>query len=960
LKSKNSESAFADQKGCGKVDGQSNFIEWVVDCFVGTFRLSRSDMRKLASHKVAGNLSIAPRPERTLEITNVSVVPSGQSHSTLPYQPQCGWLISIVASRQKDGFCRAILNLLYRRIAFGRSIERKQSPEYFLPRRFQICDTAECNSALRRSAMIAGCATVLVAHSALACGPWFPNNMLDRGDAAVLVAPVADFYRELDRMQLSPPHFHAVTSTNSYAEETLQAELADLRAALHETGKSSNDVERIVMNHLEQRAKLQKFVDASFHRYRDGVYLPTETQPAFPSIAVIDGLPGEFGDYFQGAIIWNDPAATDKTAARAAWEKLLQRPPEERHYKSTWTAFMLGRSWEAEDPKKARDYYQQVRALAAQGFSDPAELAAASLGWEARLALRANEFETALDLYLQQYAADGYGSALSLRFAVARAVDAGPKALAPLAINPQTRRLITAYLISEHHYDEAGTPAIHENVKAWLEAVEQADVKDVESAEQFALAAYQADEMELAIRWINRAGNSPTAQWLTAKLYMRAGKIAKATEILSQIVNNFPIEEPTNSTPESFFADGLFVPDTRENENVAAGRYIRGELGALRLSRREYIQSLDLLLRGNFWEDAAYVADHVLTTDELKTYVDGIWPAITPSTDENESEVQKQFEHTTMEIRYLLARRLARESHIADARPYYPAEWQPKADQLMEALTTGWDESLPTDQRGRALAAAAFIARTNGMELLGTEAGPDWHAYSGDFEGTVTADVRTNEDATAVIASADELKRNNESKTDPDKRFHYRYQAAALGWEAAKLMPNNSDETARILCAAGSWLKAREPEAADVFYKALVRRCRKTAVGAKADEIRWFPEIDDDGNLVQSRLEFELPSAQEISSGNAIPSYAIPGKHFIIMEGDRVKDIVTALQRLGFSITAKEIYAANPELTQWDHITGGEILIPLPDQAEAIQPAPDEPMPTVDQPQLSSGNSGDE
>jgi hypothetical protein len=777
--------------------------------------------------------------------------------------------------------------------------------------------------------------------------------MLDRGDAAVFVAPVANFYRELDRMQTSPAHFHAITSTNSFAEETLQAELADLRASLQESGKSSNDVERIVISHLEQRAKLQKFVASANPNHSDESYELSEPkpQPTFPSISIVDGLPGEFADYFQGALIWNNPAVTDKTAARQAWEKLLQRPLEERHYKSTWAAFMLGRSWEAEDPKKARDYYQQVRALAAQGFSDPAGLAAASIGWEARLALRANEFETALDLYLQQYMAGGWGAAESLQMALGRALSAGPDALTPLAVNPQTRRLVTAYLISQHQG----------NVKAWLEAVERADVKDVESAEQFALAAYQADEMELAIRWINRAGSSPTAQWLTAKLYLRAGKVPKATEILSQIVDSFPVEAPTNSTPESSFADGLTVPDTSEGENLTAGRYIRGELGALRLSRREYIQSLDLLLRGNFREDAAYVADHVLTTDELKAYVDDNWPPVTPSPDENGSEAQKQFEQLTSEIRYLLARRLARESHIADARAYYPAEWLPKADELMQALTGGWDESLPTDQRAKALAAAAFIARTNGMELLGTEAGPDWHEYGGNFEGSVTSDTRTNQEATVVLASADELKRNEESKTDPDKRFHYRYQAAALAWEAAKLMPNNSDETARILCAAGSWLKAREPETADLFYKALVRRCRKTALGAKADEIRWFPEIDDEGNLVRARLELlDLPSPQEISGSAAISSYPIPGKHFLIMEGDRVKDIVAAVQRLGISLTASEIYAANPELSRWEYNAGREILIPLPKQAETIPPPPDGSAPTVDQPPAVSTNFGGE
>ena len=50
------------------------------------------------------------------------------------------------------------------------------------------------------------------------------------------------------------------------------------------------------------------------------------------------------------------------------------------------------------------------------------------------------------------------------------------------------------------------------------------------------------------------------------------------------------------------------------------------------------------------------------------------------------------------------------------------------------------------------------------MELLGTDAEPDWHLFDGGWEG-VTVDTRTNEDATAVVASADELKRYEESKT---------------------------------------------------------------------------------------------------------------------------------------------------------------------------------------------------
>jgi len=59
-------------------------------------------------------------------------------------------------------------------------------------------------------------------------------------------------------------------------------------------------------------------------------------------------------------------------------------------------------------------------------------------------------------------------------------------------------------------------------------------------------------------------------------------------------------------------------------------------------------------------------------------------------------------------------------------------------------------------------------------------------------------------------------------------------------------MPNESEETARVLCEAGSWLKARDPKAADRFYKALVRRCGTTPLGKKAAELKWFPKLPSD------------------------------------------------------------------------------------------------------------------
>jgi hypothetical protein len=55
----------------------------------------------------------------------------------------------------------------------------------------------------------------------------------------------------------------------------------------------------------------------------------------------------------------------------------------------------------------------------------------------------------------------------------------------------------------------------------------------------------------------------------------------------------------------------------------------------------------------------------------------------------------------------------------------------------------------------------------------------------------------------------------------------------------------------RVLHTAGCWLKDQDPQTADIFYKALVRRCRRTELGRVADLNRWFPELDDDGKPIE-------------------------------------------------------------------------------------------------------------
>ncbi|HEV2328037.1 MAG TPA: hypothetical protein VGY56_04520 [Verrucomicrobiae bacterium] len=306
--------------------------------------------------------------------------------------------------------------------------------------------------------------------------------------------------------------------------------------------------------------------------------------------------------------------------------------------------------------------------------------------------------------------------------------------------------------------------------------------------------------------------------------------------------------------------DDLGVSHEEPDILITATNQVLGELGVFRLSQRDYVEALDALLRSGFWMDAAYVAERILTVDELKAYVDQDWPDVAP-TDQGQV-VPADGTDARNDIRYLLARRLARLRRNEEARAYYPEQLRPHFDGLIEEGKLGHDYSLPQKKRAEALFAQAMKTRTDGMELLGTELAPDSFFYSGEFEDGIAAECRTNANTKLFVPSADELRRYTEHGVIPGERYHYHYLAADLAVEAAKLMPDNSNETARVLCMGGSWIKYLDPKRADPIYKMLVRRCRFTQIGRQADLMRWFPVLDDSGNPIpyrpRARVNWEI------------------------------------------------------------------------------------------------------
>jgi hypothetical protein len=502
---------------------------------------------------------------------------------------------------------------------------------------------------------------------------------------------------------------------------------------------------------------------------------------------------------------------------------------------------------------EARGWFQRTRALVAEGASDVHGVAASSFGWEAFYGVAPAE---KLRLYLLELQAGGENACANLaKLASGFLHEPDAEKRAAVAREPLFLQLVAAHLVQGGSYQftwqqKAPDAEWIATATQWFETVSAVTPDGAGAAPHLAWSAYQCARYDLAAQWLQHAPpRDPLACWLRAKLALRDGKLALAAQQFSRALPHFAAGP---ATPYATYeeAGGLITDD----RGYQLSQFY-SDAGATFLARGDFTQALSALLQSGYWVDAAYVAEHVLRTDELLAFVrqhpappreDFIGP---PNDEQRGFGFFGQPQPSRESLAYLLARRLAREGRHREAARFFPAALRWEFDQFARDYARGHRANLPRAERGRALWAAAQRQRELGMELFGTETAPDWAYYEGDYEradlAAVRADksVRPEESQTDAQEGSDafhpwvlpatraELARAASHRPQPVHRFHYRYTAAALAWRAATLLPDNDELTARILATAGLWLNGRDPKAADPFYVALLRRCPQTTLG---------------------------------------------------------------------------------------------------------------------------------
>lgn len=702
---------------------------------------------------------------------------------------------------------------------------------------------------VKRRWQVAAVGGLLLAVTAWACGPYSSRMLLYNADQTVMTAPKASFFKEIalwkkgaqSQFKTSPPK-----EARTQAQQVADAEAVELEEALRKTGMTVAQREALLGRCARLRNHLRECADKIAEWQADPYDWQTEKQkprPQFQAMAVPEGLPPEFTDYLRGAMAYY---AGQSNAAYTAWTGLLKRPAAERHYRSTWAEYMLGRMLLEKSPEQAVGHYQNVRELAKAGYADSTGLAGASLGWEARGWLLLKNHKRAIELYSEQISAgDNYHAVISMQRTVKAAFGQSDAAVKVLAQDAQCRKVVTAALISRDLWlDPLINPEVGDASTVWLRLLEENDAVEVELAEQLALAAYQSGKFELAERWLKRAPKeSATARWIQAKLLMRAGKLDEAAQVLARLSRQFPvaIKDPKAADESPELMERLRVYESIDDYPgpTYSAQEITGELGVLQLSRRDFISSLDCFVRSDFWSEATHVAERVLTLAELQTYVD----RNCPEGKRGEGGVN----NVSMGMREVLATRLARANRWQEARSYFPKETRPLVDKRMELVARGHDAKLSKRQRADALWEAAQITYESGSELLRMSTEGSW-IFRNDPDRESDIEWRWRQQTNRIAkTSREELLRIAQNENPPNERRNYRYLAADLAWEAMNLMPDQSEETAKRLYEAGSWLKHQDPKSANRFYKALVLRCNKTEIGALAEKMHWFPRMDANG-----------------------------------------------------------------------------------------------------------------
>ena len=583
-------------------------------------------------------------------------------------------------------------------------------------------------------------------------------------------------------------------------------------------------------------------------------------------------IPKAFAFYF-------DSLTAERTRAINLMDELLALPEAERKPLNAIAKYRRARlkmsleDWASlsdADVKRRlssiREDLASVAGHAREGSLDPAKISENAEYWiaytramilpaERLVRLGEADFKGALATYFRM-PIRGEGNAVNSSFHMVRKLCA-EKAFADCAKDPELRKVVTFYLSaggSNNTNMHLSHPEAKEISEAWLDALAQASVDPGFDPVRIAMLQYVAQRWTDCLRTLSTLPtDDPVRLLLASRCNLRmTGDLGVSRRILDPSTSAqaaselLGIARPIKPTNE----DADFTTLINFNEKAELSERVTGEKGLAALCGGDFIEALKLFTRGGFYTEADYVTECVLTTGELKDFVDSI-------KDERTAGDKSKLAH----LRARLASRLFRDGRMEEALEYVSADLAPKARTYVILIRLAERTDIADRARADAYWRAALIIGDIGETILrapiglswsadGSHAKPDsnWHVGYGFLPHHRLNKEREYEHAqkhTLIAPAQDEVRRLNtwlDGHVEKPVRSERdaRYATFDLALKAARLLPNNDPAGGEILQYAGNLLKYRERKAANPAYVLLVTRFKQTPYGEHALKRNWF------------------------------------------------------------------------------------------------------------------------
>lgn len=658
----------------------------------------------------------------------------------------------------------------------------------------------------------------------MACGPDFPMMLSSDRAQTFSVLPEPVFLVEVQALASAVPD--------------LSAALAKPSAVVFEDSYDYQNDKWISATEQAEQQLLTKEQALLVMQMR-------QSSTAQQALSVGEALPAELGFYTAAAVAF---AQKDYQQAIELFRQLLALPLEQQQQRRSWALYSLGRALlqlnDQNQNTEVSALYSQLQKEVAAGLPDPLQLAVASLGEQAKFAKQQGDWAGAIGLYAAQsrWSESGRASLLLLSKELAAMPD---QQLIPLAQTPAVAALLSRYLMTQFSALSYLQPEQLERLLAVLNQLPDIQLKN---ATPLATVAYQQGQFALVGQLLPHLDQSPQAWWLQAKMALKAGDTAKAAEFYAKASKAFAPEFLQAGTLPAQ-QDPYAKPSVKELQEQHYCR-VQAEHGILELSRGDYLQAITLLTAAGseYWQDTAYIAERVLTLDELKSFV-----VLHPVTAVPEKAQWHYFGDTAVEVllHHLTARRLMRAGDYHQAQAYFV---DPELKQLAQRYQHYAEEAASSwtdNAKAQALFEQAKLAREHGLELLGFELAPDYQVFYGQYEPY-------EEDAKTPALPVAEVQRVKSSASTYNNRFHYRQLAAELSAEAAKLVPPNSQAFAATLCHSTKWLLLRQPELAKGYYQQYLQQGPYVSWGAEFGQTCPEPDFVAAKQRQQDNLELKV------------------------------------------------------------------------------------------------------